>query len=384
MAGYIFSLDSLDSLHLYTRNGVYATKLSPPYRSWRTHHEGTFADYSTMKEGDSVYFFIKRKIYGIGRLVNLGRDCKYLNFPEAGEPQKFDYQNTKDELLWDEGEFSVNQRCICVFEPDPYFFQLGIDMDDVLASNPAAFKMLRAFWKLSFIKFDDEENQAFRDIILKRNQSTLADPEGSDGVFAFESCHNQISSRLSARDYRLGLGISVLLSICADGDRLKHEMAIEAGLLHQLSVKDSETCAVFGEWDYLSHQVIASPFKPIDYMDKMDLFGYSYLPKFRPTRSRFLVGEIKKEAARLEDVDQLLKYVDWIRDEYCYGDYSMINAFLVAHSFNEGIIQHKQNVGVRRYTVGVRPAISLEWNDVKLVKYSFNAGSEKLGFELVA
>ena len=49
-------------------------------------------------------------------------------------------------------------------------------------------------------------------------------------------------------------------------------MAIEAGLIHQLSIKDPQTCEIFGTWDYLSHQFIASPFKPIDYMDKMDLF----------------------------------------------------------------------------------------------------------------
>src|SRR5260370_10494615 len=66
-----------------------------------------------------------------------------------------------------------------------------------------------------------------------------------------------------------------------------------------------------------------------DYMDKMDLFGYSYVPGFKPTKSRFLVCEIKRDAAHLEDIDQLMKYVDWVRDEYCYGDYAMIRAFLV-------------------------------------------------------
>jgi hypothetical protein len=191
MAGYIFGLDNLDSLHLYTRSGVYATKLSAPSGLWKVHHEGTFADYSTMQEGDNVYFFIKRKIYGIGKLVSLDGDCKFFNFPAAGEPQNIDYQDIKGNLLWDEGEISVNQRCICVFETDPHFFKLGIDMDDVLSSNPSAFKMLRAFWKVSFIKFDDEENQAFRDIILKRNQSALVVPGGSEEVFPLESVHDE-------------------------------------------------------------------------------------------------------------------------------------------------------------------------------------------------
>lgn len=381
MAGYIFSLDSLDSLHLYTRYGVYATKLSAPNHFWGNPHEGTFADYATMHEGDNVYFFIKRKIYGIGKLKDLGTDCKFFNFPGAGRPDRFEYVTTKPSLLWDEDEFSTNQRCICIFEPDPYFFTSGIDMDDVLSSNPDSFKMLRAFWKLSFIKFDDEENQAFRDVILKRNQEALLVPKEDENIVRFAPCHQQISEHLSP-DYQLSVGISSVLTSCAENDYLRHEMAIEAGILNQLATKDFHTCQIFGEWDYLSHQVIASPFKPIDYMDKMDLFGYSYIPSFTPTKSRFLVGEIKKDAARLEDIDQLLKYVDWVKDEYCFSDYSMINAFLVAYNFDQNVIQHKNDVGVRRYTIGVRPAQSLEWNSIKLVRYTFNSKSSRLEFSV--
>ncbi len=234
MAGYIFSLDSLDSLHLYTRNGVYGTKLklSIPFRSWRASHEGTFADYATMRAGDSIYFFIQRKIYGIGNLINVGSDCKFFNFPDASRPQLFPYAAVAERLLWDEGEVSVNQRCICFFEPDPYFFRLGIDMDDVLSSNPDAFKMLRAFWKLSFIKFDDEENQAFRDIILKRNQVVLTSGD-TTGIFEFEPSRERITEKLSD-EYAFHRGIATVLSSCATGDRLRHEMAIEAGAVHQL------------------------------------------------------------------------------------------------------------------------------------------------------
>ena len=383
MAGYIFSLDNLDSLHLYTRNGVYSTKLSSPSGHWAKHHEGTFADYSSMKTGDNVYFFIERKIYGIGKLLDLEGDCKYLNYPEAGVPRTPGYHEVRNQLLWDEGESSVDQRFVCFFEPDPYFFVTGIDMDDVLSSNPSAFKMLRAFWKLSFIKFDDDENQAFRDIVLKRNQSSRSSSLDSQRIFSFEPIHDQISNRLRGGDYRIGAGISSILSSCADGDHLRHEMALEAGLIYQLSIRDPETCEMFDEWDYLSHQVVASPFKPIDYMDKMDLFGYSYIPGFVPTKSRFFVGEIKKDTATEENIDQLLKYVDWVRDEYGYGDYSMIRAILVAYDFPAAVTRHKQNVGLRKYTVGVRPAQSLEWFNLKLVKYSFNPELMKIVFTLI-
>ena len=132
MAGYIISLDSVESLTLYAHKGVYATKLSEPTNRWGIHHEGTFADYSTMKAGDNIYFFIDRKIYGVGELINVGSDCKYFNYPDAGNPNVYNYQDVEDYLLWGEGEFSINQRCICMFKPSPYFFKLGVDMDDIL------------------------------------------------------------------------------------------------------------------------------------------------------------------------------------------------------------------------------------------------------------
>ena len=118
-------------------------------------------------------------------------------------------------------------------------------------------------------------------------------------------------------------------------------------------------------------------------MDKMDLFGYSYVPEFKPTKSRFFVGEIKKDTASIEDVDQLLKYVDWVKDEYCFGDYSMVNAFLVAYEFDQSVKQHTKQVRVRRYVTGVRPAESLEWNNLRLVSYSFNSVSGQIDFNLV-
>lgn len=383
MAGYLFSLDSLESLDLYVKNGVYSTKLPTPSNSWGRPQEGTFADYVTMKEGDNVYFFIQRKIYGIGELVNVQDDCRYCNFPDASHPRPMDYSVVENQLLWDEGEFSKDQRWLCLFKPSPYFFCNGIDMDDVLSSNPAAFKMLRVFARLSFIKFDEDENQAFRDVILKFNQGSLQKRVEGEDVFAsnYAQTHATISKKLSAANYTLD--VAPILSSCAKRDRLRHEMAIEAGLLTQLSQNDNATKTVFGNWDYLSHQVIASPFKPIDYMDKMDIFGYSYVIGFSPTKSKFLVIEIKKDAGSEDDIEQLLKYVDWVKDEYCFGDYSMINAFLVAYAFDQSVIDHNKSVSLRKYTIGRRPAKSLEWSNLKLVRYRFNPQQQKLIFDTI-
>jgi hypothetical protein len=68
-----------------------------------------------------------------------------------------------------------------------------------------------------------------------------------------------------------------ILNLASEGTKIRHEMAIEAGVVDY--IKNTPNGA-FGKWDYLLHQVVASPFKPVDYMDKMDVFGYRFIPSF--------------------------------------------------------------------------------------------------------
>jgi hypothetical protein len=382
MAGYIMTLKTVESLENYASNGVYSTIISLPRGHWLGHHEGTFADFATMKQGDNIYFFKERKIYGIGELININGDCKFLNYPNANIPQKFDYKDLEDDFLWDEGEISANQRWMCVFKPSPFFFKKGIDMDEALSSYPSKFRNLRAFWKLSFIKIDEEENQALKDVILKNNQDSLLN---NNDVFLSEygKYHQEVEKKTPKTDDKYKFQLNQLLSSSADGSKLKHEMALEASLLFQLSNNHRDTVDIFGSWDYLSHQVIASPFKPIDYMDKMDIFGYSFIEGYTPTISKYLVIELKKDSSNVEDVDQLLKYVDWVNDEYAHGDYLMINSFLVASDFNDDVINYAKENGIRKYTIGRRPAKSGEWANIKLVKYSYNKDSNLVDFEVI-
>ena len=109
MAGYLFSLNSIQSLIESINLGVYSTLISSPNNNiWRIQHEGTFADYCSMKEGDNVYFFFERKIYGIGKLINLNGNCKFLNYPNANVPNNQNYNDIQNDLLYDNGENSVN------------------------------------------------------------------------------------------------------------------------------------------------------------------------------------------------------------------------------------------------------------------------------------
>lgn len=365
------NLDSFEALESCVLRGVYSTYMSAPNGHWLGHHEATFSDYIAMRPGDNIYFFIKRKIYGIGELVSIGRtgSCCFLNYPEASNPEQLGYEEIKREALVYEGVETPHFRWICLFKPTPHFFLKGLDMDDMLSSNPSAFRMLRAFWKLSFLKFDDTENQAFKDALLKANQDALADHSGRKYISKWEEFHKQIEPRIKEQHR---LNARPFLESCATGPILNHEMALELALLNQICIKHEATVEIFGTWDYLHHQVIASPPKPIDYMDKMDVFGYSFIRGYEPTRAKYLVCELKKGEATRDDAEQLMKYVDWVKDEYAFGDYSMIEAYLVASGFDETLKRKFSEISSRRYIVGRRPAISSEWKNLSLVDYSYN------------
>ena len=159
-------------------------------------------------------------------------------------------------------------------------------------------------------------------------------------------------------------------------------MLLEDGLLYQLSHHDSETESVFGAWDYLSHQVNASPSKPVDYMDKIDVFGYRYIKGYKPIIEKYLVVELKKGTATGDDITQVMKYVDWVRDEYAHGDYSTITAFLVAHEFDRDSVMKMFETAERHYVVGRRPAEAKTWQELSFVTYKVEADGH-LRFELL-
>ena len=175
--------------------------------------------------------------------------------------------------------------------------------------------------------------------------------------------HADIARRRTAKH---DLQISPMLSVAASQSRLRSEKAIEAAFLHYLTVRDQQTTSIFGEWDYVSHQVAASPFKPPDWMDKIDVFGASFIPGHAPVLSALLVAELKKDVAGSSFVEQTMKYVDWVKDEYAHLDYSLIRAYLVASDFDASALSQHKEYAVRRYTVGRRPPRSEKVGGVDL------------------
>ena len=366
MAGYVFAIggeeNPVDVIRACAEEGVYATYingLSPvPF-------EGTLADYMSMKPGDNIYFFCKRKYYGVGELISIGPDCKYCNYPQASARTEVRYENIVDDLLVDFGAQSSHYRWLCTFKGSPYFFEEGIDTDEILTYKPATFKMLRAFWKVSFIKLSDEENASLKEIFLLRRQH---ETETQTGIFLER---NDTHAVIAARDLdRYRITPKDMLQTCTTGIRTKHEMALEAAVVYDLC---HSQIPQLGPWDYVSHQVVASPFKPIDYMDKIDIFAMRYLSGTK-IPCKYLVVELKRDAADPSTIDQLLKYVDWVCSEYAYGDYGAIDACIIAAEYPDNIGNYYQDVVQRYYTLGSHPVRNKQWHALKLLKYAYEDG----------
>ena len=318
MAGYIFNIGESGNVKEILKKGYYSTcmkSISPnPF-------EGTFADYMSMSEGDNVYFFQKRKLYGIGKMVKVGQDCKYNNYIGASCLKEYKYSDIQNSLLVDFGVDSDKYRWICFFTEGPAFISEGLDMDEILQYKPNSFKALRTNWKRTFIKIDDEENKALKELFYLRvyDENTNYKSELDYNTI----CHNITSEHI--------LNHKDIINYTKRGMKLIHEMAVEAATIAKIKlVEDS----IFGKWDFITHQVCASPFKPIDYMDKMDIFAYKFTEiDNEKVISKYMVIELKKDDADIDTIAQVTNYVDWICNNYTYGDYSLIEAYILAADF---------------------------------------------------
>lgn len=93
--------------------------------------------------------------------------------------------------------------------------------------------------------------------------------------------------------------------------------------------------------------------------------------------------EIKRDKANKDTIDQVLKYVDWVNHEYAYGDYAMIQAFVVASSIPDDIIKYAKDICSRTYTKGRRPIITDTWKNIKFIEYTYDNFSRHLTFNEV-
>lgn len=369
MAGFIFAVSKKNGLATIEKcfaDGAYGTEFDHVKLPHSNAFEATLADYCSMREGDNVYFFSDRKIYGVGVLTNLITDCRMQNYPHSCDSSVL--CNANSCLYIDNG----NVPWVCFFQPYPVFFKDALDMDDVLLYKPETFNSLRTFWKKSFVKIDDAENQSLKECFaLNCDESSFFEFNGNRQkamqTFLYKNKYD---------DYLLHP--EDCASACCKGtDQLDHEMALEALVVERLTNTNGwpgqiERC------DFVTHQLCASPFKPVDYMDRIDVFGYrvknvgnSSVPY------KYVVIELKKGTAHHSAIVQLAKYVDWVCQKYAYGNYGRIEAHLIAYDYDNDVFDdsRKPKIPERFYNTGSHPILERTWSDLSIWSYRFNGKS---------
>ena len=361
MAGFIVSVSKNNNIEELIRNGMYASNLPKEFDSAKSKMiaYSTLADYFSIKNGDNIYFLKERKIYGVGKIIGLNNMMFFENYPNSSCLDSFDeHVKTLDE------NNDSNARWICFFEPELKFFKNGVDMDDVLQYKPASFRMLRAFQDRSFIKIDDEENAALKEFIYLRNRN-------NDLFYDYNYKKRDRLLKEELHNYFLSNQKLLKNNKLVDG-RLSLEMLLEAML-----IKHINEYGIFNEnWDYISHQVIASPFKPLSYIDKMDIFAYRFLeyPHENKPIEKYLVLELKKDKADINTIQQTMRYVDWICKEYASGDYSLVKAGVIA--FEYGNLDSLQDTISRTFISSTHPIVTQKWNDLTCLTYKVSPSYE--------
>ena len=392
MSGYIMNLGitkehgAREKLELYVRYGAYGTIINRPKQDrWFHAHEMTLADYLTIRPGALVFFFSDRTIYGVGRVVGFDvggqRLAALANYPGASFPHATPPQNPDDYLWRENGE--ENQRWVFFFESHPYFFKTGLDMDEVLASDvKGVVRSLRVFERVSFIQMEDEEAQVILDLLLRRNEDVINGVLSPDRVF--DSRAEQTHASVRERDLtRYCIDLDGLIRKHANRDgSVGHEALVHAWLANALSQGQEQTVKIFGNWDYVTNQYPASPQKPVQFMDRIDIFGYvekKLSDEATPTVVRYKIIEVKKgKVAGEEGINQLIKYVDWIAHTRVGGDYSLVEAYFVAHDYADEVVQYVQDTLPKDFVTPRRPYAPARWKQLQLIRYTYTEGTPAL------
>lgn len=368
MAGFIINIGNVGdtpasiSLMNCIKQGIYITHLQRDSSVYTK----LFSDFLTANVGDNIYFFCNRNFYGIGEIVNVGIDCKYANYIGADNLQT--EPNTTLPVLI-ESENAMDYPFLLTFKPSPYFFCKGVDMDALLSYHPEKSRMIRVMQGRSFMKIDDIENDNLKDFIIRANaEAYIQDSFNPDIHFEFDNrFHSTLLSKLTTHDYTLHIENIIDYSIDINNPfELSKEDMLQALVIYYLQKFHD---GILGDWDFVTREYFASPFKIALWSDKMDVFAYKHVGN-TSTICKYLIIELKKSTLNESDVFQTLKYVDWVCKEFANGDYSMIEAYTIGLDYDESLIENLDNIISKKYIRGFRPYEPDIWRNLRLLKYT--------------
>jgi len=396
MPAYIVNLASDESLRMYMRHGAYGTQIRRSLKlgRWSTPTELTLADYLSMRPGDLIFFFRRRLIYGVGRLVGFRVGDEEVvtleNFPGSTLYETDPPEDHRRYLWTEDGEESL--RWVVFFNPCPFFFRSGLDMDEVLQSDVKhVARTLPAFGGVSFAKMEDEEAQLILDLLLRQNEPYLNGVgEAEAWVYSDQSDAQHRSVRGRGEELREHLvKLDELIDAYSEIGTgvVRHEALIQAWLARALARREVEVTSALGDWDYLANQVPASPQKPVEFMDRMDVFGLihrTFEPSTSSTTVRYKIVEMKKDRVRSsEAIEQLMKYVAWVAHTRAGGDYGPVEAYFVARGFSDDVLDYVNTKVARDYIIPRRPYGPRTWDRLTLIEYRYTGRRPTLSLNVI-
>ncbi|MDQ3690057.1 MAG: hypothetical protein M3406_08500 [Chloroflexota bacterium] len=333
-------------------------------------------------------------------MVDFGTEsAAFLNFPRSDEPNPPEPADDSAAIGPDADDEWRRIRLVVPFVPDPCYFAEGIDMDEVLAAPGAeAAWGLRFFHQVSFKQLGEAETRLLTQVFERRF--------GNDGR-PQEELVVEPATHQPALDVSLHKPFSVSEMIRArpeaylTGARVRYEELLHGLLIEELGrppgtdrlLSDAARLDVF-------HELAASPPKPPQWADAIDVMGTSSFPGggssgSLPTSIHYQLLEAKRDDLAGDEsvydrrISQLMKYVDFIAHNYAGGNYAAVDAAYVAADFSPSILsRHREaldydaGVSSRSYVLNPREdSPTRRWSAIKLLRYRWDGGAGELRLE---
>ena len=181
-----------------------------------------------------------------------------------------------------------------------------------------------------------------------------------------------------------------------DNGQVKREAGLHSLLIEHIRTLGPNWSNIASPPDFVDifHELAASPPKPPQYADRIDLFSTRETPMAPGLPVHFDIIEAKrdpilpKRGRTGEDViqdslPQIMRYVDFVAANYAGGNYAAVSASYVANSFSDDIKDafrqaksgqsHLASTINRSYVLSPRDTNPTNvWNDLNLLEYEWD------------
>jgi len=337
--GLFITLYDIETLKLYLNKGIYGQHLPPHIetRGSKRVYYRTMADYACCREGDHVFFFLKRKIYYGGQIKGEGTEPSFFvngNYGPIGrkanaqlvwdESIRTRYKETKDKGIFIFNETERCQHFLIRFEDN-----IGIQ-GNFITSDVLYFELGRypyplpsiSIMNMGFCIMTPGETRILLNLLTENNEGT-EEYEMIEDV-KLQGKMKEYSTSFSIQDLHIAeIEAQLEATIIANPNLLPDELKpLKMNILRQVPI---------------------SPFKSYQ-MDRADVCYYGEQEIAEGTLPNVII-ELKNKQAGKGEIEQVIRYAKWLHKlrERFNIDTSNIEYYLFAPKFSKNIEKYIPN-----------------------------------------